>query len=144
VTITTDYVQQGNERLGAGDHFAAVACFDMALRLDPRNAEAYFGRGMAAYQLGDYVTAVTALTTCLQLQPTAPGVAAAYALRCMARANIGDRIEAMADEQEVMARDPNLMRYFESQLCVGTAQVAVLAETAPAQLTMIVDLLTRA
>jgi Flp pilus assembly protein TadD len=138
------FVQQGNDLLGIGNLAAANACFDAALQLDPTNAEAHFGRGLASYQLGDNATAVAAFTACIQLQPDIPGVAAAYAMRCMARSNLNDRRGAMSDYREAVSRDSRMHEYFQSQTCVGTAQVFVLAQAYPAQFAMLVELLTRA
>lgn len=138
-----DWIAQGNELIGSGNAHGASSCFDAALRLDPRNPDAHFGRGFASYQMRDYAGATAALTTCIQLEPEAPGVAAAYAIRCMARANLNDRRGAMDDYAQAVSRNPDLIEFFQSQTCVGTAQVVVLATAYPAQFAMIVEMLTR-
>lgn len=137
-------VRQGNARIRAGDYRSAAADFDAAVQIDERNAEAHFGRGLTRYQLGDYSIAVAALTRCIVLVPDTPGTAAAYAMRCMARANLNDRIGAMDDYGEAVTRNPQIADFLQSQTCVGTAQVVVLAQKYPSQMARIVELLTRA
>src|SRR3989338_8611857 len=45
---------------------------DKALETNPNDAKAYYNRGTAHYNLGDYDAAVKDLTQAIQLEPKAP------------------------------------------------------------------------
>lgn len=139
-----DHLHRGNTLIQEGDPLSALTHFNVAVQLDPLLADAHFGVGLCCYQLGDNAKAATALTECLRLEQDVSGVATACAIRALARNNAGDRRGAMDDYQEAVSRNANLVGFFQSQLCVGTTQVLVIAEAYPARFSSIVERLTRA
>ena len=61
------YYARGLAKAGLGQHSAAIADFDAAIRLKPDDAEAYYNRGLAKQKLGQHFAAIsdydTAYTT---------------------------------------------------------------------------------
>ena len=52
IAEASDYIEQGREKLSAGDYAGAVADFDSALQIDPERPEAYYYRATAKFELG--------------------------------------------------------------------------------------------
>ena len=48
------FVEQGKTKGNLGQHQEAIADFDQAIRLQPDYAYAYFNRGLAKFNLGQY------------------------------------------------------------------------------------------
>lgn len=57
-TSSNDYLNLGIERLNQEDYQGAIEKFNQALKLDPKNALAYFCRSIAYSGLGDYQNAI--------------------------------------------------------------------------------------
>jgi tetratricopeptide (TPR) repeat protein len=57
-TNSNDYLNLGIERLNQEDYQGAIEKFNQALKLDPKNALAYFCRSIAYSGLGDYQNAI--------------------------------------------------------------------------------------
>jgi len=138
------YLKLGNEKFEQGDYFNAIEMYDSALKLDPFLCDAHFSRGLSYYQLGKSDMAEVSLSKVIQLCPEWSNLAAAYAIRCMARANLGNRKGAMLDYQNAVSRNKDMANLIQSQTCVATSQTSVLASIYPARFAMIVERLTRA
>ena len=52
-----EYFEKGFEAGNNGNHKAAIEYFSKAIELDPNNAEAYFNRGNAKFNLSNYTGA---------------------------------------------------------------------------------------
>ncbi len=52
-----------------GEHEKAVECFDAAIRLEPVNDMAYYGKGVALYYMGRYRDAVECFDKSLGINP---------------------------------------------------------------------------
>ena len=52
-----------------GDHDKAIADFTEAIRLNPKDAEAYYSRGGAYGEKGDYDKAIADFTEAIRLNP---------------------------------------------------------------------------
>ena len=89
----------GDLRLAAGDYRAAIFAYSHALRLDPGDAEAYFGRGTAYRQSRLPDEALADLTAALQI---APRWAEAYFLRGSVYDDKDDYGSAIADYTEAL------------------------------------------
>lgn len=65
----TDPYEEGMRLYDAKQDQAAIAYFDRAITAQPRRAEAFVGRGMAYYALGEYAQAIKDFSTAIQLKP---------------------------------------------------------------------------
>jgi tetratricopeptide (TPR) repeat protein len=65
----SDQLLLGQMLLQANDPKRAIDAYDIVLRNDPRNADAWLGKGLAALQIGDYLAAERALATALEHDP---------------------------------------------------------------------------
>ncbi len=85
------------------DAQGALSDCDMALRLDPKYADAYFNRATAKLMLGRYTEALADATSAIGLNPTH---AEYFRSRADARLAMHDFAGAIADSEKAMARDP--------------------------------------
>jgi tetratricopeptide (TPR) repeat protein len=74
-TPTPTYLSQAFLHSRRGQYEEAIADYTEAIRLNPKNAAAYFGRGNAYSELGEYEEAVADYREAVRLNPT---YAAAY------------------------------------------------------------------
>ena len=65
--------QPGRAYAKKGDYDKAIADYTEAIRLDPKNAEAYCNRGHAYEEKGDYDKAIADCTEAIRLDPKVPG-----------------------------------------------------------------------
>jgi lipoprotein NlpI len=81
------YFNRGNAHTAKGDHAAAIADYDEAIKLDPRNASAYNNRGNAKNEKGDGAGALADFDAALKANAR---YAAAYFSRANAYAAKGE------------------------------------------------------
>jgi tetratricopeptide (TPR) repeat protein len=96
-------VSQGDTILKSGDYDRAIADFDEAMRLDPTNAVAFAGRGLAYENKGNHDRAIADFNEAIRLDPT---YAVAFALRGLAYENKGNHDRAIADINEAIRLNP--------------------------------------
>ena len=82
-----------------GQHYAAIADFDTAIRLEPDYALAYYNRGVAKRKLGQLNAAIADYDTAIQLKPD---LAEAYYNRGQAKARLNRRSAAKQDLQTAL------------------------------------------
>jgi hypothetical protein len=88
------YVLQGRLLISLRRLPLARHNFDNAIQLDPRDADAYFGRGMAGLEAQQFASAEADFDMALQLRPGWPD---AQCFRGLARAGAGAREDAVRD-----------------------------------------------
>jgi tetratricopeptide (TPR) repeat protein len=86
------------------DYRGMLADLEQALKIDPKFAKGYYGRGVARSQLGDRQGAITDYDRAIQLNPND---AAAYVNRGVARSELGDKQGAITDYDRAIQLDPN-------------------------------------
>ena len=64
-----DWFEQGLSLSGSKRYEEAIKAFSKAIDRDPRNADAYYNRGIAWYQKGDYGQAIADYTKALEINP---------------------------------------------------------------------------
>ena len=64
------YVARGNTYWGNKEYKQAIAEYDRAIEIDPRNFEAHVSRGESLYALRDYANALASIDQALALNPT--------------------------------------------------------------------------
>jgi tetratricopeptide (TPR) repeat protein len=94
---------RGNLRLGQGDFDGAIADFDMAIRLGPRDATAFNDRGRSYVYKGDMDRAYSDFDTAVRFAPDYPS---ALSNRGFCRIERGEIDAAFADLNEAIRLDP--------------------------------------
>ena len=87
-----------------GQHDAAIADFDAAIRVKPDYADAYFGRGAAKADLGRYDAAIADYDVAIRLKPN---YADAYIGRGAAKGRSGQHFAAIADYDVAIQLKPD-------------------------------------
>ncbi len=85
------------------DRDAAIADYTSAIRCNPRYCLAYFDRGTALQERGDYAAAAADHSKVIELRPNDPG---AYNNRGWARQSLGDFAGAASDYERALALAP--------------------------------------
>ena len=91
-----------NQQLG--QHSAAIADFDAAIRLKPDYAHAYAHRGIAKAELGQHSAAIADFDVAIRLKPD---YALAYVHRGIAKAKLAQYSAAVADYDVAIRLKPN-------------------------------------
>jgi len=98
------HLDRGNAHLGRGEHDAAIAAYESAIRLKPDYAEAHYNLGFSYGQMGRYDEEVAEYTKAIELKPDCQ---VAYRARGVAYDNQGDYDRAMADLTKAIQLDSN-------------------------------------
>jgi len=108
-TTATDFSDRGFDKQNQGDLAGAVADYNQALSLDPKNSEAYFRRGLARQAQGDLNDAVADYTQVLTLDPKR---ADAFSNRGFIKQAQGDVDGALADYNQALVITPKIPRAY--------------------------------
>jgi tetratricopeptide (TPR) repeat protein len=92
--------QKGQELAAAQKDEAALIAFEEALRQEPRNYKAAFGRGLMLQRLGNHPEAVVAFSEVLRMQPR---IAKAHYSRALSLQDLGQHAEALNDIDTALA-----------------------------------------
>lgn len=92
--LVTQYLNQGNARIYSKDYKGAIEKFNLAIKQDPYDADAYIFRGQAEYYLMDYKSALADFNKAIEIQPD---YAEAYDLRGIVKRELGDHDGACQD-----------------------------------------------
>lgn len=92
----------------AGQHDRAIADFDQAIRLNPKNVEGYDGRGGSRAAKGENDLAIVDYNEAIRLDPTR---AASYASRGMVWMKVGQYDRALGDFDEAIRLAPFVSIY---------------------------------
>jgi tetratricopeptide (TPR) repeat protein len=98
------YIRMGDDYFEKGQYDTAIATYNEALQLNPKDVNTYYKRGLARYYLGDYEGAISDYTQALQINPYYGKV---YAKIGMARYSLGDYEGAIADYNQAIRLNPN-------------------------------------
>jgi tetratricopeptide (TPR) repeat protein len=82
-----------------GDYDKAISHYDQAIRLDPKVARAYHGRGVAYFHKGQYDKAITSYSDAIRLEPKNDS---AFFDRGLARWQKGESREALVDFKQAI------------------------------------------
>jgi tetratricopeptide (TPR) repeat protein len=83
-------------------HGAAAKAFDEALKADPDNAQAYYGRRIVRMCTGQYAAAIADYSSAIRLDPQWFD----YKNRAASHEETGDYARALADINEAIALEP--------------------------------------
>jgi tetratricopeptide (TPR) repeat protein len=104
-----ELVNRGIEKGKAGDLDGAIADFNRAIELDPKDDAPYYNRAQAKWLKKDAAGAIADYTRAIELGSTNP---AAYNNRGNARAEKNDRDGAIADYTRAIELNPNYARAY--------------------------------
>ena len=104
-----DLVNRGIEKAKNGDLDGAIADFNRAAELDPKNDAPYYNRAQAKRMKNDTAGAVADYTKAIELGSTNP---AAYNNRANVRAETNDRDGAIADYTRAIELKPDYARAY--------------------------------
>jgi parallel beta-helix repeat protein len=106
-----DYRARAYVNIQSGEYNKAIDDFGEAIRLNPKSADAYFGRGGAFHHIGEYDRAIADFGEAIRLTSTP---VRAYAFRGAAYIEKGEYDRAIADCSEAIHHDPNYaFAYFQ-------------------------------
>jgi tetratricopeptide (TPR) repeat protein len=97
------HVTRGNQFFVRGQFERAIRDYDAAIKLDPKNAKAFYGRGCAHARVDDTIRALLDLTEAIKLDPKDTS---AFVDRAIVRVIRGDWEQAIADFDEAIKLDP--------------------------------------
>jgi len=89
---------------GAQDFARAVRLLDRVIELDPTHAEAYYKRGNALRNLGEWHAAIASYNQAVEREP---GYAYAYCNRGVTQQALGLNVEALASYDLALRHDPS-------------------------------------
>lgn len=98
-----DALKEGNARLARGDFNSAIAAFDDAIRLDPRQPAAFGNRAFAYWRKGEIDRAIGDYGQAIELDPDG---AANRLNRAIAYNRLGEYERAIADLDRVISVQP--------------------------------------
>jgi tetratricopeptide (TPR) repeat protein len=111
VAWADDPYNEATQLLNVGKAREAIPYFDRAIRLNPRDAEAYTNRGIAWREKGDLSRAIADLDNAIKLNPK---YARTYGDRGITRLVQGKDAEARQDFARCFDLDPGMRTVFES------------------------------
>ena len=122
------YILRGREKYEEGDPRGAIADFDAAIRIKPKDANAYFMRGFVKHHtLEQYSAAIADFSTGIRIEPKD---ANAYYNRGIAKMQLGQHYAAIADYDTAIRLKPDdadayysrgIARYFLGQYSAAIA-----------------------
>jgi len=116
--VNTGYfLAVGRQELARGNDSEAIAKFSTVVRFDPDNYEAWFLRGIAKYNLGDFIGAENDFTRTLDLHPL---FVYAWHYRGLVRDNLQDYYKALQDLDRAVELNP-----FDPDLLVSRGTIKV-------------------
>jgi tetratricopeptide (TPR) repeat protein len=89
--------ERGLSHAEKGDHDQAIADFTEAIRLDPKNADAYYSRALSYDLKSDHDQAIADFTEAIRLHPNN---AKFYAFRAKAYRALGEEVKAASDDRK--------------------------------------------
>jgi tetratricopeptide (TPR) repeat protein len=105
---STESVQSGDDHYRRGELDEALADYTEAIRLDPKNAEAYNNRALVYNKKGELDKAITDFNDAIKIRPNTPRL---YNNRGLAYAKKGNFDKAISDFTEAIKQDS---RHIES------------------------------
>jgi len=97
------FVNRGSAYLMKGDYEKAIADYHQALRINPKDANAYHNRGTAYFNKGDFEGAISDFNKALEINP---GYAESYFYKALACEKIGHLQEALESYKDFIENVP--------------------------------------
>ena len=107
ILVSKIYVTRGQRKKLDADYKGALADLDIAIHLQPDNAEAYIERGSAKHELDDYEGALVDLNIAIRINPDSE---MGYLYRARAKVKVGDYKGVIADLDIASRIDPEIAK----------------------------------
>ena len=104
IFLSNQKVDEAWKLHGHGDYLNAIKLHDEAIKLNPNNAQAWYGRGTAHDELGQYHRAIQDFDTAVELNPNFSN---AYNNRGNSYAKLGQLERALKNYNQALALNPN-------------------------------------
>jgi tetratricopeptide (TPR) repeat protein len=104
--VEKDRLDAGDKFLALGEVEKAIAEYDLVIRFNPRNAQAFGMRGYAKMLNRDTDGAIADYTAAIKFSPNVPGIETAYNNRGTAYQYRGDHINAFNDFAKAISINP--------------------------------------
>lgn len=104
--VEKDRLDSGEKFLAQGEVDKAIAEYDVVIKFNPRNAQAFGMRGYAKMLNRDTDGAISDYSAAIKLTPNAPGIEKAYNNRGTAYHYRGDHINAFNDFDRAISINP--------------------------------------
>lgn len=111
-SLSTFYNNRGVAYVDKRDYAHAIQDYDVAIRLNPNLASAFYGRGEADDHTGEFDRAIQDYNEAIRLNPS---FAYAYDARGRAHRNKGEFDQAIRDYGEAIRLDPNYALAFNDR-----------------------------
>ena len=98
------YIDRGKAKADNKAYFAAISDYDMAISLNPTNADTYYYRGKAKAELEQHTAAISDYNTAITLNPDAVYV---YDRRGWSKFKLGRHTAAIVDFNKAISLDSN-------------------------------------
>ena len=98
-----DYNNSGNAKHDLKDYKGAIADYNKAIKINPKDSEAYYFRGVAKYRQQDYKAAIADYSKAIELDPKNDK---AYHFRGIAKGALGDYRGAIQDYNKAIELNP--------------------------------------
>jgi tetratricopeptide (TPR) repeat protein len=100
-----DYlIDRGNREAKAGNYKAAIKRYDDVLKINPRNANAYYNRGIVWFEMGEMDNAISDYTKALEIDKE---LTEAYFNRAFIWRSKGNYDRAISDYTKALLLNPN-------------------------------------
>ncbi len=96
---TNKLLLQGQTRFEQGDYQSAISAYTQAIKFEPKNINAYIGRGNARSYLRDYPLAIQDYTKVINISSQSP---VAYMNRAVVNCTLGNKQAAVKDYQQAI------------------------------------------
>lgn len=106
-----EYLTLGSDKEELKDYQGAIAFYDKAIGLEPKNAVVYHNRGLAKYSLQDFRGAIADFGKSIVLEPSSSS--SSYYNRGLAKYSLQNYIGAVADYNKSIALEPHAATYFD-------------------------------
>ena len=114
-TSTSSHLNDGITSAMYGQYFEAISHYDLAIKADPTNDQAYYWRGEAKAELNQHTAAIIDYNKTLRLNPFD---ADAYARRGWSKYRLKRYTDALTDLDKAITMSPNAARFYSDRSIV--------------------------
>ena len=99
----TEFCDRGLNKYFKQDYIGAIADYKKAIKIDPKNEDAFYNRALAKSKLKDYLGSIIDINEVIKINPNIGG---AYLIRADSKSELKDFSGAIADYSKAINLDP--------------------------------------